>query len=102
MSDYRTIGPTLVLRNHWVIFNQILYYDADHMTKMAAMPGTSGPISTKLGMLYQGLRLFKLLAWVDLDQFFGKVKFCKLGFYIEKCDSDGSLEIIAAFDLDIG
>ena len=31
----------------------------------------------------------KLLPWVDVDLFFGKVKFCNLGFYIEKCDSDG-------------
>ena len=33
--------------------------------------------------------LFRLLPWVDLDLFFGKVKFCNLGFYIKKCDSDG-------------
>ena len=33
--------------------------------------------------------LYKLLPWVDLDLFFGKVKFCKLGFDIEKYDSDG-------------
>ena len=33
--------------------------------------------------------LFKLLLWVDLDLFFGKVKFCNSGFYKEKCDSDG-------------
>ena len=30
-----------------------------------------------------------LLPWVDLDLFFGNAKFNKLGFYIEKCDSDG-------------
>ena len=33
--------------------------------------------------------LLELLPWVDLDICFGKVKFCNLGFYIEKCDSDG-------------
>ena len=33
--------------------------------------------------------LFKLLLWVDLDLFFGKVKFNNSGFYKEKCDSDG-------------
>ena len=32
--------------------------------------------------------LLKLLPWVDIDLFFGKVKFCNL-IYIEKCDSDG-------------
>ena len=33
--------------------------------------------------------LLNLLPSVDLDLFLGKVKFCTLGFYIEKCDSDG-------------
>ena len=33
--------------------------------------------------------LLKLLPWVDLDLFFGNVKFSNLGFYIEKCDIDG-------------
>ena len=33
--------------------------------------------------------LLKLLPWVDLDLFFSNVKFSDLGFYIEKCDSDG-------------
>ena len=79
------------------------------MTKIAAMPiygknplkifypGTSGIISMKLSMNHQGLppniicyiNLLKLLPWVDLDLFFSKVKFCNLGFYIEKYDSDG-------------
>ena len=27
--------------------------------------------------------------WVDLDIFYSKVKFCNLGFYIGKCDTDG-------------
>ena len=36
--------------------------------------------------------LLKLLPWVDLDLIFDKVKFCNLGFYIEKCDSDGFVE----------
>ena len=31
----------------------------------------------------------KLLPCVDRDIFFRKVEFCALGFYIEKCDSDG-------------
>ena len=37
-----------------------------------------------------GLSLFvAIITWVDLDLFFGKVKFCFLGFYMEKCDNDG-------------
>ena len=47
--------------------------------------------------------MFKLLPWVDLDLFFGKVKLCNLGFYIEKIVIViDSLIIIAAFDLKIG
>ena len=47
--------------------------------------------------------LFKLLPWVDLDLFFGKVKFCNFGFYIEKnVTVMDSLETVAAFDLEIG
>ena len=70
-------------------------------------PGTSRTISTKLGMYVASgttahHNLFKLLLWVDLDLFFGKVKFCNSGFYIEKCDSDGLFLIIADFDLEIG
>ena len=60
-----------------------------HMTKMAAMPiygknpskfffsGTTGPISTKLGMKHWGLEYYnvwyKLLPLDDLDLFYGKV-----------------------------
>ena len=33
--------------------------------------------------------LFKLLTSVDLDLFYGKVKFWNLVFYIEQCDKDG-------------
>ena len=33
--------------------------------------------------------LFKFRPCVDLDLFFVKVKFCNLGFYVEKCDGDG-------------
>ena len=46
--------------------------------------------------------LLKLLPWIDLELFFGNVKFCNLGFYIEKLTMMDSLEIIAAFDLEIG
>ena len=45
--------------------------------------------------------LFKLLPWVDLDLFFGKVKSCNFGFYTENVTVMDSLEIIAAFDLEI-
>ena len=44
----------------------------------------------------------KLLPSVDLDLFFSKVKFCNLVFYIEKnVTVMDSLEIIAAFDLEM-
>ena len=46
--------------------------------------------------------LLKLLPWVDLDLCFGEVKFCNLGFYIENVTVMDFLEIIAAFDLEIG
>ena len=87
------------------------------MTNMATMaiygknplkilfPGTSGIISIKLGMWHQGLWpiiMSKFLLWVDLDLFFGKVKFCNLCFYIKNLTVMDSLEIIAAFDLEIG
>ena len=53
--------------------------------------GTSETISTKY--VASGTTahdsLFKLLPWVDIDLFFSKVKFCNIGFYIEKCDCDG-------------
>ena len=39
-------------------------------------------------------KFIKILPWVKLDQFVGKVKFCTLGFHIEKCDSDGFLKFL--------
>ena len=45
--------------------------------------------------------LFKLLPLVDLDLYFGKVKFCNIGFYIKDVTVMDSLEIFAAFDLEI-
>ena len=67
-------------------------------------PGTSGTISTKLGMYHQGIRpiIICLNYYPDLDLFFGKVKFGILGFYMENVTVIYSLEIIAAFDLEIG
>ena len=59
-----------------------------HMTKMAAMPiygknpskfffsGTTGPISTKLGMKHRGLEYYNVFINYDLwtyDLFYGKV-----------------------------
>ena len=79
------------------------------MTKMATMPiygknplkiffpGTSGTVAMKLGMTAHH-NLLKLLPWVDLDLFFGNVKFSN--FYIE--NAMDSLEIISAFNLEIG
>ena len=78
---------------------------AGHMHKMAAMPiygkntlkiflpGTTGQILMKLCMKNQRPNSFIICAnyylWVDLDLFYGKVKFCNLGFYMGKCDNDG-------------
>ena len=67
---------------------KIHLHDAGHMAKMAAMPiygkilitliiffpETVGQIPIKLGMKHLGL--FKLRLWVDLNLFYGKVKFC--------------------------
>ena len=47
-------------------------------------------------------KLLKLLHWVDLVLFFGNVKFSSLSFYIENVTVMDSLDIIAAFDLEIG
>ena len=70
----------------------IYLYDAGHMTKMAAMhiygknpskiffSGTSGLISTKLGMLL----LIIVCSNDDPDLFYGKVKFCDFCFSIGK------------------
>ena len=44
----------------------------------------------KLGMKYLRQKLFCLNDKPDL--FYGIVKFCNLGFYMEKCDNDGFLE----------
>ena len=65
-------------------------------------PGTSGTISTKLGMYKTHHNLLKLLTWVDFDLIFDKVKFCNLGFIIEKCNSDGFFGIFSVVDLETG
>ena len=64
----------------------------------------------KLGMKHQRLKLIifcsnNKVPCVDLDIFYSKVKFCNLGFYMEKCDKLTmivSLEIIASCDLEFG
>ena len=56
-------------------------------------PGTTGQILMKLGMKHQRPKPLIFCAnydlGVDLDLFYGKVKFCNLGFYIGICDNDG-------------
>ena len=46
------------------------------------------------------MKLIKSLPTVDLDLFYGKVKFCNLVFYIKNVIRLDSLEIIIAFDLE--
>ena len=46
--------------------------------------------------------LYKWLPWVDLDLFYGKVKFGNLGFSIGKSENSGFSETIAACDLKVG
>ena len=41
-------------------------------------------------------------SWVDLDLFYGKVKFGNLGFSIGKFENSGFLETIEACDLKVG
>ena len=95
---------------------KIYWHDAGHMTKMAAMPiygknpskiffsGTGGPISKKpwsvalVTPAHHGL--FKWWSWVDLDLFYGKVKFGNLGFSIEKRENFWFFRTIAACDPD--
>ena len=59
--------------------------NSGHMTKMATMPiygknpskllfsGTTGLISTKLGMKHRGLEYYNVFINYDLDLFYGKV-----------------------------
>ena len=54
---------------------------AGHMTKMATMPIYGKNI---LEILFPGTT-----GLVDFDLLNGKVKVCKLGFYMGKCDNDG-------------
>ena len=62
-----------------------------HMTKMAAMPiygkkikkisGTKRAMTLKLGMQHRVLEYYQVCSnddWVDLDLFYGKVKFAPL------------------------
>ena len=74
-----------------------------HMTKMAAMPiygkkpskiffsRTGGPIFKKLGMEHRGLQPIIVCSnddpGVNLDLFYGKVKFGNLGFSIGKTEN---------------
>ena len=44
-------------------------------------------------------RMFKLWLWVDLDQFYAKVKFSHIGFCMGKSENYYFLETIAALGL---
>ena len=44
----------------------------------------------------------QMMAWVDLDLFYGKVKFCYLGFTIGKMKTGEFSEAVAADDLKNG
>ena len=46
--------------------------------------------------------LFKWWPWVDLDLFYGKVKFGNLGFFIGKIENSEFSETIEACDLKVG
>ena len=89
------------------------------MTLMAAAPiygknpskiffsNTSGPISTKLGYVALGTPahdiLFKWWPWVDLDLFYGNVKFGIIKFSVGKSENSVFFsETIAASDLKVG
>ena len=43
-----------------------------------------------------------MVTWVDLDLFYGKVKFENLGFSIGKGENSGFSETVAACDLEVG
>ena len=76
-----------------------------HMTKMAAMPiygknpskiffpRNRWPIFHQTWYVASGTpahhSLFKWWPWVDLDLFYGMVKFCNLGFSIGKSENSG-------------
>ena len=82
---------------------KIWWHDASHMTKMAAMPiYGKKPFKNLLLQNWQAdfhetwyiasgtpahHSLFKWWPWVDLDLFYGKVKFGNLGFSIGKSEN---------------
>ena len=93
-------------------------HSAGHITKMAAKP-IYGKSPSKLFFSENRwtnfhetwyvafgstahYRLFKWCPWVDLDLFYGKVKFGNISFYIENCHSDGFFDNFAACHLEIG
>ena len=84
---------------------KIYQHDASHMTKKAAMliygknpltppppPGTSRPISRKLGVYHLGLRPIIVCSNYEpvltLTYFMARSNF-RIGFYMGKCDNDG-------------
>ena len=66
---------------------------------------TGGLIFTRLGMWYLGFEPITLCTNYDpgltLIIFTGKVKLCDLGFPIEKSESNGFLDTIAACDMKV-
>ena len=88
-----------------------------HMSKMATTPiygktyfkiffyRTVSPMNLKRGMQHQGLKAHKFCIngcpWVDIDLFYGKVKFGNFGFFIRKSENWGFSEIFAACGLKV-
>ena len=81
---------------------KIYQHFAGQVTKMASMPiygktlkiffpGTTGQILMKHCMKHQRPKPFIICSNNDLTVFYGKVRFCNLGFYMGKCDNDGFL-----------
>ena len=90
------------LRNHYILYVSLRRYKeikSINLRMMLAMPihgknatkifsRTGGPISMKLYVASGTTAhnsLFKLWPWVNLDLFYGKVKFWNLSFYLQKC-----------------
>ena len=101
----------------WGGVTKVCINSPGHMTKMATKPiyekifkifsGTSGPISTKLGMYHLGQKPIIVSnddPCVDLDVFYAKVKFGYTGLSLGKSENSGffqKVQCIAACGLKV-
>ena len=102
-----TIKPKFHVESPWEGGTKVYINGPGHMTKMAVMPKygkknfknlllkkrkSYDPETWHAALGTQFLQsLYKWWPWVDLDLFYGNVKFCKLGFSKGKSENSGFL-----------